>query len=165
MQQDQPRGPRVKTGDEPFDYGEKLPDGQHAAHPIAPADQRATKVRPVRDRYKHVGIRPKYPTRPLTPEEVERHNTKLGCNYVAYEQYPPEMKPMCGRFWTEAQLKGGCGVVTRMPQAIAETYAAQPGYYGSTFCVGCGKYMPVGADGEFVWMDENGRETTERVGT
>jgi hypothetical protein len=47
-----------------------------------------------------------------------------------------------------------------MPHACAETYARQPGYYGSTFCCGCGIYLKVGADGEFVWSG-----TSERVGT
>ena len=41
-----------------------------------------------------------------------------------------------------------CGVLTSMPQAIAETYAREPTYYGSTFCCGCGGYFPVG---EFAW--------------
>lgn len=54
----------------------------------------------------------------------------------------------------------GQHVVTSMPQAIAETYAAEPGYYGSTFCCGCGRYLPVGANGEFVWSGTN-----DRVGT
>lgn len=58
-----------------------------------------------------------------------------------------------------------CGVVTRMPEAIARTYAIQPSYYGSTFCCGCGGYFPVGEHGEFTWMNEDGTETTERVGT
>jgi hypothetical protein len=47
-----------------------------------------------------------------------------------------------------------------MPKQIAETYAANPSYYGSTFCCGCGKYLPVGRDGEFVWDGTN-----DRVGT
>lgn len=54
----------------------------------------------------------------------------------------------------------GCGVVTSMPQAIAETYAANPGYYGRTFCCGCHDYFKVGAEGEFVWDGTN-----DRVGT
>ena len=41
-----------------------------------------------------------------------------------------------------------CGVVTRMGQAIAETYAVNPKQYTSTFCVGCDAYLPVS---EFVW--------------
>jgi hypothetical protein len=54
----------------------------------------------------------------------------------------------------------GCGTVTNMPTPIAETFAANPAYYGSTFCCGCRKYLPVGQDGEFVWDG-----TTDRVGT
>lgn len=46
-----------------------------------------------------------------------------------------------------------CGAATRMGLAIAETYARDPSFYGATFCVGCSKHRPVGADGEFVWDD------------
>jgi hypothetical protein len=47
-----------------------------------------------------------------------------------------------------------CGTVTNMPKPIAETYARQPGYYGSTFCAHCRNYLPVGLHGEFVWLDD-----------
>lgn len=53
-----------------------------------------------------------------------------------------------------------CGGVTRMPQACAETYAVNPGYYGKTFCCHCGDYFPVGPDGEFLWEG-----TDEKVGS
>lgn len=53
-----------------------------------------------------------------------------------------------------------CGTVTAMGQAIAETYARQPGFYSGTFCCGCGKHFPVGQNGEFLWDG-----TTEKVGT
>lgn len=53
-----------------------------------------------------------------------------------------------------------CGSITRMSTAIAETYAREPGYYGSTFCVQCREHFPVGEHGEFVWTD-----TDEKVGT
>lgn len=46
-----------------------------------------------------------------------------------------------------------CGTVTTMGQAIAETYARDPWFYGATFCVHCSMHRPVGADGEFVWND------------
>jgi hypothetical protein len=46
-----------------------------------------------------------------------------------------------------------CGVATTMAQSIAETYARDPKFYSGTFCCGCGKHFPVGANGEFVWED------------
>lgn len=46
-----------------------------------------------------------------------------------------------------------CGTATTMGQAIAETYARDPQFYGATFCVRCSMHRPVGPDGEFVWED------------
>lgn len=46
-----------------------------------------------------------------------------------------------------------CGAATRMPDGVAETYARQPDFYTDTFCAWCNQYLPVGADGEFVWDD------------
>jgi hypothetical protein len=54
----------------------------------------------------------------------------------------------------------GCGALTTMSLVIAETYARNPDFYGSTYCVGCKMHRPVGADGEFVWDGSD-----ERVGT
>lgn len=48
---------------------------------------------------------------------------------------------------------GGCGTATTMSQALAETYARNPFFYGATLCVGCGMHRPVGPDGEFTWGD------------
>jgi hypothetical protein len=50
-----------------------------------------------------------------------------------------------------------CGVVTRMSQGLAETYARNPKFYGSTYCVGCSMHRPVS---EFRWD-----KTNERVGS
>ncbi len=47
-----------------------------------------------------------------------------------------------------------CGAVTTMAREIAETYAANPGFYGATMCVSCRAHFPVGANGEFVWLDD-----------
>lgn len=47
-----------------------------------------------------------------------------------------------------------CGTITRMGQAIAETYARDPKFYGGTFCCDCGKHFPLKeADGKanFFW--------------
>lgn len=137
-------------------------DGQHVDHwTMCPTEiMKAGFKRPVRNSYQHVGPPgPRYPLRDLTDEERQRYNT----DYVKFEPYPESQAPRTGRFWTQADLDKigkGCGTVTRMPTAIAETYAANPGYYGSTFCCGCGKYLPVGERGEFVWDG-----TDERVGT
>lgn len=43
-----------------------------------------------------------------------------------------------------------CGVATTMGSAIAETYARQPSFYGSTYCVKCRRHLPVS---EFTWDD------------
>lgn len=58
-----------------------------------------------------------------------------------------------------------CGTITWMHQSIAETYAREPHFYGATFCCGCNTHLPVGERGEFVWCDEHGDPTTEKVGT
>lgn len=133
-------------------------DGQQESYLVLSEEERAKGfIRPVRQKYQHVGCRPKYRTRELTAEEHERYD-RFG--YVAYEEYPPEHAGGgCGRFWTKAQLESGCGAVTTMGLAIAETYARDPKYYGGTFCCGCGKHFPVGEGGEFVWDGTN-----ERVG-
>lgn len=54
-----------------------------------------------------------------------------------------------------------CGAVTTMGQAIAETYAREPAFYGATYCVSCGMHKAVGEHGEFVWDDGVG----SKVGT
>jgi hypothetical protein len=43
-------------------------------------------------------------------------------------------------------------VVTHMGEALSATYARDPGFYGSTYCVACRMHKPVG---EFVW-DKDG---------
>lgn len=98
-----------------------------------------------RDAYRHVGERPAHPTRELTPEETELHQ---GAGFVLFEVYPENMAPETGRYWTAEQLKTGCGAETRMARSIAETYARDPKFYGSTYCVGCRMHRPVA---EFIW--------------
>lgn len=53
-----------------------------------------------------------------------------------------------------------CGALTTMGVAIAETYAANPHFYGATYCCYCQMHRHVGANGEFTWDG-----TDERVGT
>lgn len=135
--------------------------GQHQVYLVLSDEERAQGfVRPVRRSYRHVGIPgPSNPLRELTEDEHTRYDQY---HYVRFEAYPEAESPVVGRYWTQEQLDAvgkGCGVVTTMGQAIAETYARDPRFYGATFCVGCGKHLPVGAQGEFVWDDSD-----ERVG-
>lgn len=152
---------------DPNDPGIKnvRPDGQQEVYLVLSEEERAKGfVRPVRRSYRHVGIAgPKYPLRGLAPDEVERYS-QFG--YVKFEEYPQDgghAPSALGRYWTQAQLNSigkGCGQVTTMGVALAETYARNPRFYGATFCCGCGRHLPVGEGGEFVWDG-----TTERVGT
>lgn len=52
-----------------------------------------------------------------------------------------------------AYVHGKCGVITTMSADIAATYARQPDFYGSTYCVGCRMHLPVS---EFTW-DKDGQ--------
>ena len=63
------------------------------------------------------------------------------------------------RDYIHAEELGGCGAVTTMSLKIAETYARNPRFYGSTYCVGCQMHKRVGASGEFYWDG-----TEEKVG-
>lgn len=163
-----PAPPPVDRANVTLTDGSPVPeDGSHTAPKengqqqgyVVLSDEERSKgfVRPVRDSYKHVGVRPTFETRPLTAEETERFSNA----YVAFEPYPEGHKGSAkGRFWTQAQLDSGCGQVTTMGRSIAETYAREPTFYGGTFCTTCGDHFPVGAAGEFVWAG-----TDERVGT
>jgi hypothetical protein len=131
------------------DFSEILPNGQQKAYIVLTPEERAKGfVRPVRKSYKHVGIRPRYPIRDLTEEEKQRY---AQFKYIAYEEYPKTDFPVTGRYWTQAQLSGGCGTVTTMSPALAETYARDPKFYGATFCCSCQKHFPVA---EFIWEDD-----------
>lgn len=58
-----------------------------------------------------------------------------------------------------------CGAVTSMGLALCETYARDPSFYGATYCCGCLMHRPVGAQGEFTWLAEDGSDTGILVGT
>lgn len=138
--------------------------GQHEQYWVLSESERAKGfVRPVRRAYRHVGIAgPANQLRDLTEQEREL----WGDSFAKYELYYPLSETSstpAGRFWTQEQLDKigkGCGTVTTMGVALAETYARDPGFYGSTFCCGCRTHIRVGSDGEFEWEG-----TTERVGT
>lgn len=154
-----PNDPRLGHG------ADQKPGPQNAVYLVLSNEERAKGfVRPLRRSYRHVGIPgPTYALRDLTEDELARY-AELG--YVKFEDYPqprPDGSSTVGRFWTKRQLDAvgnGCGTVTTMGLALAETYARNPGFYGATYCCGCEMHRPVGRDGEFVWEG-----TDERVGT
>ena len=122
--------------------------GQHKSYWVLSEEERGGGfVRPVRHTYVHVGQNPQNPLRDLTIDEQERY---AKYNYVKFEAYP-DGSSVTGRYWTQKQLDAsGCGTVTTMSDALAETYARDPNYYGSTFCAGCKTHFPVW---EFKWDD------------
>jgi hypothetical protein len=130
--------------------------GMQRDYVVLCADERAKGfVRPVRHTYRHVGSRPTYEARDLTPEERERH---APYGYVMFEEYPESESPLTGRFWTQAELDArACNTTTTMNQALAETYARDPSFYSGTFCCQCRAHFPLR---EFVWEG-----TTETLGS
>lgn len=50
----------------------------------------------------------------------------------------------------QSYIHNTCGTRTIMGLALSETYAANPKFYGATFCVHCSKHRPVD---EFKWTD------------
>ena len=107
-------------------------------------------VRPVRRSYKHVGLRPRV-FHMLTEGGREKWKDYGYVAFGADDNGQPE-------YYTQRVLESaGCGTVTTMGLALAETYAVNPNFYGATYCCGCSKHLPIG---EFVWEG-----TTERVGS
>lgn len=136
-------------------------NGQQEGYVVLSAEERAKGfIRPVRHSYVHIGPPPPQNLRDLTPDEHERYDQY---GYLKFEPYGPERDPVTGKYWNQEDLDRlgkGCGAVTTMGHALAETYARDPQFYSGTFCCGCGTHFPVGECGEFVWDGTN-----ERVGT
>lgn len=132
---------------------DKEKTGQHEVYLVLSDAERAQGfVRPVRLSYIHAGKpAPRYPLRELTDEERERYGSY---GYIKFEVYPETESPVTGRFWSQAdldQVDKGCRGETRMDRTIAETYARDPSFYGATYCVHCGKHLPVE---QFRWSDD-----------
>lgn len=152
--------------------GQKNATGQHEIYLVLSEEERAKGfVRPVRNKYIHRG---KKIDREGTLQTLDEHygddleykKQLQKDGYVAFLKYPESKSPAIGRILTQKELDninsskeyaGGCGVETRMGDALSETYAANPKFYGATFCCGCNKHLPVN---EFIWSD-----TDEEVGS
>lgn len=153
-----PNDPRLKEG-------QKNETGQHEIYLVLSEEERAKGfVRPVRNSYIHVGkyveVKPGSTIEELPVDEAKRFGTDPDGSqrYFYFMRYPESESPIIGKALTLAEYKnlgkriGGCGTVTTMGTALAETYARDPKFYGATYCVGCGKHLPVD---EFVWEGTN----------
>lgn len=122
-------------------------------------------VRPVRNRYIHVGKKPHGLEihQILTEEDKLEMKKKFPNDKRDYVAILTVMKKEDGSFlggsyvtqeeldaWKSGTLLGGCGCKTIMAHEIAETYARNPKFYGSTWCMTCKKHLPVE---EFIWDD------------
>ena len=143
--------------------GQKNEIGQHEIYLVLSEEERAKGfIRPVRNSYVHVGkkqqgleihrmideeekkeMKEKYPSDKnyvavLTVMKKE-DGSFLGGTYVTQEELDA---------WKSGKLIDGCGTTTTMGDALSETYARDPKFYGATFCCHCNKHLPVE---EFVW--------------
>jgi len=152
--------------------GQQNETGQHSIYLVLSEEERSKGfVRPYRDSYIHKGKRLindedfNNLERLLTEEEIKEFNGKyvaivrilskedgsfLGGKYINQE----ELNALNSK---SKERRGGCGTVTKMGQALSETYARNPKFYGSTFCCGCNKHIEVN---EFFWDG-----TEEEVGS
>lgn len=145
---DDPTDPRLGRGTD------SETTSQHEVYLVLSKEERARGfVRPLRESYRHVG--PAGPTHDLQDLTEKQKAQYSHFGYVKYEKYPPG-SAVVGRYWTKDQLdragRGGCGTTTRMSRPIAETYAREPKFYGSTYCVTCQRHLPVE---EFRWEKDD----------
>jgi hypothetical protein len=147
-----PNDPRLCRGSIP----EKEKTSQCEVYLVLPEEERKKDfVRPLRQKYIHIGKKIEGKIRPLTEQEKKDY----GEDYAAFDEYPETKAPLTGRYLTQEELNkikngyiGGCGTVTQMSLALSETYAINPKFYGATYCMNCQKHFPVE---EFVWDGTN----------
>jgi len=133
--------------------------GQHRAYWVLTPEERAKGfVRPVRHAYLHRGRRVCGRPRDAMPDFACVLEPGHADACYQWTQVKPEQVARLHKLG----LLGGCDARTSMSNAIAETYARDPKFYGSTFCAQCREHRPVQ---EFVWLDEDQNETTEIVGS
>lgn len=133
--------------------GKRKDNGQNEAYLVLSDEERAKGfVQPVRNSYIHRG---KF----VGPEAARILNydddMRIKHSYHAYIENKDPNSALAGIYVTEEQLAlrkgdyvGGCGALTTMDRAIAETYARDPKFYGATFCISCKEHLPVQ---EFIW--------------
>ena len=138
-------------------------EGQNNCYLVLSEEERAKGfVRNVRTAYVHVGQKIAEGTIQSLEEGLEgfsdfsKQNYTKEKGYVAFLKFTDGYRSL-GKFIKQPELDafnakkeyfGGCGTLTTMGGALAETYARDPKFYSATFCCGCNKHLPVG---EFIW--------------
>lgn len=136
-------------------YGiDEEPVDQNEVYLVLSEEERAKGfIRPYRDSYIHQGRR--FTTYTLLDEP--EGDIRGGDEYVAiFDITDASGNHIGGHYATQKELDrflktgfvGGCGGLTRMSQPISETYARDPKFYGSTYCVHCRMHLAVS---EFIW--------------
>jgi hypothetical protein len=90
---------------------------------------------------------------PTDPELTRGADEEPVAQAPVYLVAPPEARAAVVRPVRASYVHEVCGAQTYMSAEIAQTYAADPAFYGSTYCVRCQMHRPVGPEGEFVWAD------------
>lgn len=141
-------------------------NGQQESYVVLSEEERAKGfVRPVRNSYVHIGRNYNGTDVVVLDEPYQPDNGKTYfATYVTLRNEAGKAigwgyltGPQLDEYYDNEGFVGGCGTLTEMGRPIAETYAREPSYYGSTFCVGCKKHIDVN---EFTWEGTN-----EKVGS
>ncbi len=91
-------------------------------------------------------------TDPNDPKLREGQQNKFGQHEIYLVLSEEERAKGFVRPYRDKYIHKVCGIVTKMGQALSETYARNPKFYSRTFCVGCNKHLPVS---EFLWDGTN----------
>ena len=127
--------------------GKEKDNGQNEVYLVLSDEEKAKGfVRPIRISYIHMGKEiDTSRMRELSKEEKEKYKKY---DYIGFIPNEDKDSSVIGTYIIARDLSKGCGALTTMNEKIAETYARDPKFYGSTYCVGCRTHLPVS---EFVW--------------
>ena len=93
---------------------------------------------------------------------TDRNDPRLKRGFGDTEKVPPnevylvlsdeELAKGFVRPYRDKYIHTKCGSETVLGSKLAETYAANPEFYGATYCVHCSMHLPVA---EFRWSNDN----------
>jgi hypothetical protein len=89
------------------------------------------------------------PTHPKLTHGVDTRPTEQAEVYLVLSE--EERAKGFVRPFRNKYIHAVCGVETKMGDALSETYARDPKFYGATYCIGCQMHLPVS---EFNWSSD-----------